>query len=169
MVHKKKFSQHLDQLIAESLHEQMGPPPSHDVWLRITEEINHLAHPTLVQESPPSKKREWWFLFSQRSILQCAFAILLLLLIAGDSAILLKMNPLTELSTNPSNTSRQIRNFSPRPRPLPQSDLRIINNPSVVEYTKPRRLVEGKPHKILLDKSASWGNIALKSTRATPK
>ena len=80
MERKKQFSDPLDQLIVDTLNDEMGPGPSNDVWLRIAKEINHSAAPTSSEE-PPSVEEGWLFLFLAQPFLQRSAALFLLMII----------------------------------------------------------------------------------------
>ena len=168
MERKKQFSDPLDQLIVNTLSEEMGPGPSNDVWLQIAKEINHSASPMSHEEPPSAEGRGWLFLFLAQPFLQRAVALFLLLVIIGNSILffgpndsLVQIDPIE--SANPTVLSISQK------RPLPQSDWRTMNDPLATEYTKQRRLVRGERVIIRAGAPSLLSRLALNHGGASPK
>ncbi|MGB0388213.1 MAG: hypothetical protein ACPGWR_25625 [Ardenticatenaceae bacterium] len=168
---KKKFSDPFDQLVADTLHEQLGAPPSQEVWSRIAQEVaDPTPAPPLVQKAAPGWAVEWLLSCLRGPIFQSAFvtATALLLIFVLYSDIPPKAHEFPEMI---DSTEMSIQSTSSRPqnRPLPQSDLRIMKEPSSSHNIKHKRLVTGDRRHLSTSASVSVGNIALNTLRATPK
>ncbi len=170
MKRKKQFSDSFDQLIVDTLNEEMGPPPSDEVWLRITKEINHSVSPTIDEKRPSTEGQGWLFLFLRQPFLQKAAVLFLLMIIVGNSILLLGPNDsLVQIdSIDGIDRNQASPLFTSQIRPLPQSDWRTINDLESDEYTKRRHLVRGARLIIRADAPSSLSRLALSYTDARP-
>lgn len=168
MERKKQFSDSFDQLIVNTLSEEMGAAPSDEVWLRIAKEINHSASPIIDEKQPSNEGQEWLFLFLGQPFLQRAAALFLLLVIIGNSILLFRPNDAL-VQVDPTLTSQANARFTSQKRPLPQSDWHIINDPLAAEYTKRRHFVRGERIIIRAGAPSSLSRLALSYTSARPK
>lgn len=169
MERKKQFSDSFDQLIVNTLEQEMGPAPSDEVWLRIAKQINHSASPTTHEKQPSAPEGQGWlFLFLGQPFLQRAAALFLLLVIIGNSILLFGPNE-GVVQVDPIDTSKTSALFTSQKRPLPQSDWHIINDPLAAEYTKRRHFVRGERIIIRADAPSSLSRLAFSYTSARPK
>jgi len=168
MERKKQFSDSFDQLIVNTLNQEMGPAPSNEVWLRIAKEINHSASPIADQKRPSAEGEGWLFLFLGQPFLQRAAALFLLVVIIGNSILFFGPND-AQVQVDLIETSQANARFTSQKRPLPQSDWRIIHDPLAAEYTKRRHLVKGERLIIRAGAPSSLSRLAFNYTSARPK
>lgn len=168
MKRNKQFSDSFDQLIVDTLDQEMGPPPSDKVWLRIAKEINHSASPIIDEKRPSEEGKGWLFLFLGQPLLQLSVTFFLLVVIVGNSILLFgPYESLVQLDSIETSTANALS--TSQKRPLPLSDWRIINDPLSAEYTKRRHLVKGERLIIRANAPSSLSRLAISYTSARPK
>lgn len=140
MEFKGRSTDPFEQLITETLDEQLGSPPSAEVWKRIAEEIS----------TPPSnlnKRARFASLLSHRRYHRvCSTLIVLLLLMLVAPQALQQWNQPSSLPPRVVPTKLP---YSLPLRPVPESDLRptekqaIPKGHAVIEQEQPAQLGMG--------------------------
>lgn len=110
MERNKRTPSRLDQLIGDSLRDNLGPPPSREVWHRIAGEIS---------QSPPRRVPNWRLSFLRAPLVQSAFVLALLVIVIGQPAY----HELSREFSHDSATVPARLPYTTTIRPVPAADL----------------------------------------------
>lgn len=118
----------LDTVIADSLREHFGAPPSKAVWQKVLTEITTEVEPPVVNRYW-AWLQQWW----RAPMVRTAFVFMLFFLLVGKPAITEYQRASTRV-LYPDVT--MVLPTVPRERPLPQQDLQGTNSPAAARRSE---------------------------------